>query len=94
MAATQTAFQIAQDSEKENPRNMPLKEKTMAGVKTHVLQPLGATLGGGVGVPSKQGRANFTLLNSNANGGRVHLTTGNNNNNNVLNSKVVSYEKF
>lgn len=92
MAATQTAFQIAQDSEKENPRNMPLKEKTMAGGKSHILQPLGATLGGG-GVSSKQGRANFAVLNSNANA-RVHLTASsimaaNNNHNN----KVVSHWK-
>ena len=92
MAATQTTFHIAQDSEKENPRNMPLKENTMVGAKNHVLQTLGATLGGGVGVPSKQGRANFAFLNSNANGGRVHLTAGtnNNNNHNILTSKVVS----
>ncbi|KAM7358088.1 cyclin A isoform 1-T3 [Cochliomyia hominivorax] len=77
MAATQTAFQIAQDSEKENPRNMPLKEKSMAGGKSHVLQPLGTSLGGGVGVSSKQGRASFAVLNSNANT-RVHLTAAHN----------------
>ncbi|KAI8116499.1 G2/mitotic-specific cyclin-A [Lucilia cuprina] len=85
MAATQTAFQIAQDSEKENPRNMPFKEKTMAGGKSHILQPLGATLGGGVGVSTKQGRANFAVLNSNANA-RVHLAAGANNHHN--NNKV------
>lgn len=72
MAATQTAFQIAQDSEKENPRNMPLKDKTMVGGKSHVLQPLGAGVGG---VALKQGRTNFGVLKPNP---RLIAVNGNN----------------
>lgn len=87
MAATttnnNTAFQIMQDAGKENPRNVPI----MKG-KSNVLQPLGAstlTIAGG-GVSLKQGRANFAVLNSNAN---VRTAVTHNNNNNGGN-KVVS----
>lgn len=113
MAATASVFQIAQDSEKENPRHLALKEK-MTG-KSNILQPLGAStmggvgvgnhqqIGGGVrggGVPLKQGRANFAVLNSNANVRAAAVTHHhhNNNNNNLIhggagNNKVVSLQQ-
>ncbi|XP_073837052.1 G2/mitotic-specific cyclin-A-like [Musca autumnalis] len=81
MAATTTTagFQILQDAGKENPRNL-IKEKSMAGGKS-VLQPLGAsTMGVGGGVSLKQGRANFAVLNSNAN---VRTAAAVHNNNNI-----------
>ncbi|XP_061386921.1 G2/mitotic-specific cyclin-A [Musca vetustissima] len=86
MAATTTTagFQIMQDAGKENPRNNMIKEKTLLAGKSghHVLQPLGAsTLGVGAGgVSLKQGRANFAVLNSNANV-RTAAAVHNSNNN-------------
>ncbi|XP_011290998.2 G2/mitotic-specific cyclin-A [Musca domestica] len=86
MAATQTTagFQIMQDAGKENPRNM-IKEKTMMAGKSasNILQPLGASSLGVGGVSMKQGRANFAVLNSNANVRTAAAAVHNNNNNNI-----------
>lgn len=105
MAATQTTagFQIMQDAGKENPRNM-IKEKTMMAGKSasNILQPLGASSLGVGGVSMKQGRANFAVLNSNANVRTAAAVAVHNNNNNnihgvhtgVAGSKVVSFSKL
>uniref|UniRef100_A0A1A9X325 Uncharacterized protein n=1 Tax=Glossina brevipalpis TaxID=37001 RepID=A0A1A9X325_9MUSC len=91
-------FHINQDSEKENPRNKPIKEKLVTTNKSHILQPLGAsTLGGSFrDQPNKQGRGNFSLLNNNpsarviigggnnaVSGGNTIMANNNNNNNKV-----------